>query len=161
MTKIFLYTDGACWGNPGVGGWAYVIKTKNVHENLLKEENGAVAYTTNNKMELTAFIRGIENVNLLLSNLDFNPSFLEIYSDSQYVIKGATLWRKNWKKKNYINVKNTELWMKVDDLLDNFSLAYSIHWVKGHSGHEENERCDKLATMAIEEFLDLQKKRSM
>ena len=136
MFKILLFTDGCCLGNPGPGGWACLIK-KDGKEVLLK---GGEPQTTNNRMELLAVIKGLE----ALSNSDE----VTIFTDSEYVLKGATEWLKNWKKKGFKTssgkpVKNRDLWEKLDRLLN----KKSITWVKvkAHSGHEENELVDRIA----------------
>ena len=124
---IFLYTDGAASGNPGPGGWGVVL----VCGNLRKELSGGFALTTNNRMELLAVIKGLEAIR-------WRGASVEVWSDSQYVVNTLS---KGWKRK-----KNHDLWARYDLLSQRFSLTF--HWVKGHAGHPENERCDRLAVQA-------------
>ena len=148
---IEIYTDGGCSGNPGPGGWAYVILGDSV---LLSEHWGAEKSTTNNRMELQAVIAALE----ALSSVDAKANTLTIYTDSQYVQKGITLWIKDWKGKGWKTsgkkpVKNQDLWQRLDAMtsaltaVDGFSINWV--WVKGHAGNEYNERCDELAQKAI------------
>jgi ribonuclease HI len=135
---IMLFTDGACSGNPGPGGWAYILRHpasgKEVHK------AGGEPDTTNNRMELTAVIEGLRAIK--------KPSHVEIYSDSQYVLKGLEEWMADWKKRGWKTaakkpVKNQELWKTLDDLKQLHELSF--HWIKGHNEHPENERCDAMA----------------
>lgn len=147
MTKDFnslphveLYTDGACSGNPGPGGWAYILRHPASGKEV--EASGGAPQTTNNRMELTAVIEGLEAIK--------TPSRVDVYSDSQYVLKGLNEWMDNWKKKGWKTaakkpVKNRELWEELDKLREIHTLSY--HWIKGHNEHPENERCDELAVM--------------
>lgn len=137
---VHIYTDGACQGNPGPGGWGVVLRYKG-HE---KELSGFVPDTTNNQMELMAAIKGIEAVN--------RPVPLCIYTDSEYVKKGMTEWLPQWKANHWKTaqkkpVKNKELWMQLDALAAPLDITW--HWVRGHAGHPENERADALARQAI------------
>ena len=136
MKKILLYSDGSSLGNPGPGGWGTLLKYKDV----IKELSGGDPYTTNNKMELQGAIEGLK----LLKE----PCDVEIISDSKYVVQGINEWLNNWIKNNWKTaakkpVKNVELWQEYV----NISKIHKIKatWVKGHAGHEENERCDILA----------------
>ncbi len=136
MKKVELYTDGACSKNPGNGGWAYLLKYKN----LQKENFGGEAETTNNKMELTAVIEGLKALK--------EPCIIDLYTDSRYVLDGATVWLKNWKSKNWLKadkkpVLNVSLWQELEKLMAPHQITW--HWVKGHAGHQENERVDFLA----------------
>ncbi len=136
MKKIELYTDGACSKNPGNGGWAYLLKYKN----LQKENFGGEAETTNNKMELTAVIEGLKALK--------EPCIIDLYTDSRYVLDGATVWLENWKSKNWLKadkkpVLNVSLWQELEKLMAPHQITW--HWVKGHAGHQENERVDFLA----------------
>ena len=124
---IFLYTDGAASGNPGPGGWGVVL----VCGNLRKELSGGFALTTNNRMELLAVIKGLEAIR-------WRGASVEVWSDSQYVVNTLS---QGWKRK-----KNHDLWARYDFLSQRFSITF--HWVKGHAGHPENERCDRLAVQA-------------
>lgn len=145
VTHIELFTDGACSGNPGPGGWAYILRE--VATGREEENSGGEAATTNNRMELLSVING-------LSKLD-KPCKVDLFSDSQYVLKGIDEWMDNWIKRgwkgtNRKTVKNLELWKQLDDLRQYHDLI--CHWVKGHNEHPENERCDRLAVEACEQF---------
>ena len=138
---INIYTDGACSGNPGIGGWGVVILV-NKQEILL---NGGDQLTTNNKMELTAAIKALEYFE--------TKKNLTIYTDSKYVKDGIESWIINWKKNGWKTstkkiVKNKELWMQLDNLIDKHSVTWK--WVKGHAGFEFNEKADELARKYIE-----------
>jgi len=144
-TRVELYTDGACSGNPGPGGWAYVLKHPS--SGTEREESGGEANTTNNRMEMLSVIRGLESLE--------RPCVVELYSDSQYVVKGLNEWLDGWKAKGWINskrepVKNKELWLQLDALRSKHEIH--CHWIKGHNEHPENERCDALAVAAINQF---------
>ena len=140
MKKVKIYTDGACSGNPGPGGYGTIIKY-NGHE---KELSGGYKNTTNNRMELLAVISGLEALK--------EPCIVDIYSDSKYVVDAIKQgWAKRWQKNHWMRNKkeaalNPDLWQRLLDLLDQHKVI--MHWVKGHAGHEENERCDKLAVAA-------------
>lgn len=143
LTKIELYTDGACSGNPGPGGWGTLLR----HGATEKELSGGERDTTNNRMELMAVIKGLEALK--------KRCHVEIYSDSKYVIDGATSWLEGWKKRGWKNaakepVKNSTLWKQLDELLQQHQVVF--HWVKGHAGHVENERVDALARSEIEKM---------
>ena len=137
MKTVTLYTDGACSGNPGPGGWGAILSYNGVE----KELSGGEANTTNNRMELTAVIRGLEALK--------EPCIVELYSDSKYVIdaleKGwAKSWQaKNWKKPDKKPALNPDLWEKLLALTDIHTLSY--HWVKGHADNPKNNRCDEMA----------------
>ena len=142
-SKVNLFTDGACSGNPGPGGWAYLL----VHPKTGKsrERSGAEPDTTNNRMELTAVIEGLSDLQ--------SPSIVELYSDSQYVLKGLDEWMAGWKRRGWKTaskqpVKNVDLWKQLDDLVKAHQISF--HWVRGHDGHPENERVDDLAVQARE-----------
>ncbi len=144
-THVELYTDGACSGNPGPGGWAYVLK--HPASDSETEASGGDADTTNNQMELRAVIEGLS----VLSR----ASVVDVYSDSKYVLNGLGEWIDNWKQRGWKTaakkpVKNRELWEQLDELREKHDLRY--HWIKGHSEHPENERCDALAVAAVEQF---------
>lgn len=137
---IIIYTDGACSGNPGPGGWGAYLKW-NGHE---KELSGGEVETTNNRMEMMAVIKALE---ALKKNSD-----VHLYTDSKYVLQGATEWLAGWKARGWKGankkpVKNQDLWEQIDSLLKQHSVQF--YWVKGHSGDENNERVDKLAVDAI------------
>lgn len=140
MKKIEIFTDGACQGNPGPGGWGAILRY-NGHE---KEISGGDAHTTNNRMELLSVI---ESLTLLKE-----PCDVTLYSDSKYVCdaisKGwAKSWqKKGWKKSNNSPALNSDLWEKLLTLIDKHKI--NVVWIKGHAGHPENERCDKLAVLA-------------
>lgn len=139
--KVYIYTDGACSGNPGKGGWGAIL----VYKNHRKEISGAEKETTNNKMELTAMIKALD----LLKE----PCEVEAYTDSKYLCDSINNgWAQSWKNNNWIKkdkkpALNANLWEKLLNLTEKHSVK--INWVKGHAGHPENERCDELATGAI------------
>lgn len=135
---VYLYTDGACLGNPGPGGWGVVLSW----DGQIKELSGGQADTTNNQMELTAVIKGLESLK--------RPVSLQIVTDSKYVMQGITQWMAGWKRNGWRTaakkpVANRELWEKLDSLLSGHTVSWE--WVKGHSGHQQNERCDALASL--------------
>ena len=136
-----IYTDGACRGNPGVGGWGAILE----YDNKIKEINGFSNETTNNIMELTAVIRSLKELNRSCNII--------ITTDSNYVKDGITAWIHNWKVNgwktaNKKTVKNKKLWLELDDLVKQHKITWK--WIKGHSGHPENERADQLANQAID-----------
>ncbi|UOM34058.1 ribonuclease HI [Acuticoccus sp. I52.16.1] len=141
--KVVIYTDGACSGNPGPGGWGAIL-TYGAHE---KELYGGEAHTTNNRMELTAAIKGLEALK--------RPTEVEIVTDSQYVRQGITQWLAKWKRNGWQTaekkpVKNDDLWRELSDLTQRHKVEWS--WVKGHAGHPENERADELARQGIKDI---------
>ena len=143
MNKVEIFTDGACKGNPGLGGWGAILR----YGTTEKEIYGASKNTTNNIMELTAVIESLKNLK--------KPCELIITTDSKYVKNGITEWIHNWKKNGWRTaakkeVKNKELWIELDSLIQIHSITWD--WVKGHSGHPENERADLLANVAIEKL---------
>ena len=143
MDYVEIFTDGACKGNPGPGGWGALLRSGH-HEKCLK---GGEPQTTNNRMELMAAI-------MALSSLK-RSCRVDLTTDSQYVKKGITEWMINWKKNNWKTaakkpVKNADLWQQLDALVNQHEVSW--HWVKGHSGHAENERVDELANQAIVEL---------
>ena len=140
---IEIYTDGACRGNPGPGGWGALLRAGK-HE---KELWGGDEHTTNNRMEMTAVIKALQALK--------KPSEVVLTTDSQYVRKGITEWIEGWKRKNWQTaakkpVKNVELWKEIDALASQHKVEW--RWVKGHSGHKENERVDQLANRGIDEL---------
>ena len=142
--KLKIYVDGACLGNPGPGGWGVFVVDGNDAE---FEFCGNEEHTTNNRMEMMSAIMALENIN--------PNSTVEIYTDSQYVKNGITLWVKNWIKNNWKTagkqpVKNQDLWEKLHSLIQQHQVSW--HWVKGHSGIFGNERADALARNAIVQF---------
>jgi ribonuclease HI len=141
---VEIYTDGACRGNPGPGGWAATLQW----EGHLRELSGAERETTNNRMELTAVIRALEALK--------RPMPVRVYTDSQYVRQGITEWMANWKKRDWRTadkkpVKNRDLWEALDAAAARHDVEW--HWVKGHSGVPGNERVDALANAAIDALL--------
>jgi ribonuclease HI len=134
--NVEIFTDGACSGNPGPGGWAALLRYKGVE----KELSGGEMDTTNNRMEMMAVIEGLKALK--------KPSTVDLYTDSQYVQKGVTEWMKGWKAKGWPDrIKNQDLWLRIDAEIARHDVTF--HWVRGHDGHEENERVDKLAVAAI------------
>jgi ribonuclease HI len=137
---VEIFSDGACRGNPGPGGWGIVLRFKDQEKELW----GGEAATTNNRMELMAVIRALEALT--------RPSRVRVYTDSQYVQKGISQWIHAWKRKNWLTadrkpVKNVDLWQELDALARKHDVEW--HWVKGHAGHPENERADRLANKGI------------
>ncbi len=144
MKQIEIFTDGACQGNPGPGGWGAILRYKGIE----KEISGGEANTTNNRMELTAVIKALQ----LLKE----PCMVNLYSDSQYVCNALKLgWAKKWRSNGWMRNKkepalNPELWQELLSLYEKHTI--NVIWVKGHNGHPENERCDKLAVSAAQRF---------
>ena len=141
--RVLLFTDGACSGNPGPGGWGALLRYRG-HE---KELSGGEAETTNNRMELLAAIRGLEALK--------RPVRVRICTDSQYVMKGVTEWLADWKRRGWKTadrqpVKNVDLWQRLEAALSPHQVDWE--WVRGHSGHPENERADQLARAAIRQL---------
>ncbi len=144
VPHVELYTDGACSGNPGPGGWAYILRHR--ASDSEREDSGGEARTTNNRMELMAVIRGLSALT--------RESRGDVYSDSQYVLNGLDSWMDGWKKKGWVTaskspVKNRDLWELLDELRGKHDLSY--HWIRGHNEHPENERADRLAVAARDE----------
>ena len=144
MKQVIIYTDGACRGNPGPGGRGALIR----FDSAEKEIFGGQANTTNNQMELSAAIEGLSILT--------EPCNVEIFTDSKYVMDGITQWIQNWKKNNWRtaakkDVKNKELWQKLDQLITEHQVQW--HWVKGHSGDAGNEAADLLANKGIDSIL--------
>jgi ribonuclease HI len=142
--KILIWTDGACLGNPGPGGWGALLRW-NGHE---RELSGGEPDTTNNRMELMAAIQALEALK--------RASVVTLTTDSQYVRKGITEWMVNWKRNGWKTaakkpVKNEDLWRRLDQAVARHKIDW--RWVKGHSGHPENERADELASLAAKGFL--------
>ena len=133
---IYLYTDGAASGNPGPGGWGAVLKCGN----LRREMSGGFSLTTNNRMELLAVIMGLEAIK-------WENATVEVWSDSSYVVKAVTEgWLPKWIATGFKKKKNQDLWLRFDAIYHRHSVTF--HWLKGHAGHPENERCDRLAVEA-------------
>lgn len=138
---VELFTDGACTGNPGPGGWAYILRDAATRS--AREGSGGEPETTNNRMELSAVIEGLRALK--------QPCNVTLYSDSEYVVKGLNEWMVGWKAKGWRRggrgaVANQELWMELDRLREHHTLT--ARWVRGHAGHPENSRCDELAVAA-------------
>lgn len=141
--RVELFTDGACRGNPGPGGWGVFMR----YQGTEKELFGGEVETTNNRMELMAAIQGLEGLN--------KSCDVVLTTDSQYVLKGATEWMAGWKRKNWVTaakkpVKNVDLWQRLEKAL----LPHTVKWVwvRGHTGHPENERADDLANRGVDEL---------
>ena len=148
MHNLFAYTDGACSGNPGPGGWGVLLVAKNQNK-IIKERElfGGQEDTTNNQMELLAAISALETLD--------RPSKIKIITDSSYVKNGVTQWLENWKNNKWKTaskkpVKNAELWRRLDQARSRHEVIWV--WVKGHAGHPENERADELARKGMEPF---------
>ena len=145
MEIVELFTDGACRGNPGKGGWGVLMRYGSAEKKIY----GGDASTTNNRMELMAVIKGLEALT--------QSCKVKITTDSKYVLTGCTEWIVNWKKRNWRTankkpVLNVELWKRLDELLQNHEIEWV--WVKGHSGHLENEIADQLANQGIDELIE-------
>lgn len=141
--KVELFTDGACSGNPGPGGWGAILRWRGVEKELF----GGAADTTNNRMEMMAVIEGLKALK--------RPCQITIYTDSQYVLKGVTEWLSGWKARGWKTadkkpVKNIDLWQVLDAEIANHTIEW--RWVKGHAGHPENERADQLARDGVAEI---------
>lgn len=141
MKRVDIFTDGACKGNPGPGGWGVLLRMGSRE----KELSGGEPHTTNNRMEMTAVVRGLAALK--------EPCEVTIHSDSRYVIDGMTKWIFGWQKKGWVNaakkpVANTDLWQELIDAARPHRISWQ--WVKGHDGHPENERVDALACAAAE-----------
>ncbi len=149
MKKVELYTDGACSGNPGPGGWAFILRCTKTQKEL--ERSDGEPESTNNRMELTAVIMGLQALK--------EPCEVTLFADSTYVLQGMKSWMAGWKKRGWkrkdgsklVPVKNVELWKQLDEAMQ----THTIHFehVKGHDGHVENERCDVLAVAAYQRYL--------
>lgn len=148
LSQVTIYTDGACKGNPGPGGWGALLQYSGKTAPITKEIYGGELQTTNNRMELMA---AIEALRLLK-----RPCQVAFYIDSQYVRQGMLEWMDNWKKNGWKNakkkpVKNADLWQVLDALCQLHKIEW--HWVKGHAGHPGNERADQLANLGVEQTL--------
>ena len=147
--KVVIHTDGACSGNPGPGGWGVILQS-GPHR---KELSGGEPLTTNNRMELTAAIEALEALKA--------PSEVELYTDSHYLRGGITSWIRSWKRNGWRTadkkpVKNAELWERLDKATERHKVRW--HWVRGHRGHDENERADELARQGMAPFLPARRK---
>ncbi len=141
--RVIIHTDGACSGNPGPGGWGAILEYRGVE----KELYGGEPETTNNRMELTAAIEALAALK--------RPSTVELHTDSKYLRDGITQWIHNWKRNGWKTaakkpVKNADLWQRLDELLSGHKIEW--HWVKGHAGHDLNERADELARIGMAPF---------
>ena len=147
MNPVEIYTDGACKGNPGPGGWGVLLRAANGQE---KELFGGERETTNNRMELMAVIQALQALK--------RPCAVSLYLDSEYVRKGITEWIHGWKAKGWRTaakqpVKNADLWQTLDTLVHGGAHRIEWHWVKGHAGHVDNERADALANRGVAQAL--------
>ena len=146
MNSVEIYTDGACKGNPGPGGWGALLKSGSTEKELF----GGEAQTTNNRMEMMAVIEALRALK--------KPCEVSLHVDSQYVLKGMTEWLPGWKAKGWRTaakqpVKNVELWKALDDLVNQAGHRITWHWVRGHDGNPGNERADALANRGVEQVL--------
>jgi len=147
--QVHLFTDGGCSGNPGPGGWGFILRHLATEKEM--EQSGGVEETTNNRMELTAVVQGLSTIK--------RPCVVELFTDSVYVGKGMTEWMPKWKKNDWQRrekgqlkpVKNVDLWQQLDEQLQIHDVSYTR--VAGHSGHPENDRADELAVAAYQQFL--------
>ena len=147
--EVMLYTDGGCSGNPGPGGWAFILRHLPTGKEM--EGFGSEQHTTNNKMEMIAVIEGLKKLK--------RKTKVCVVTDSSYIQQGISTWIKNWKKNNWkrkdgntwVPVKNVELWQEMDALVQQNEVTFT--WIKGHAGHAENERCDELAVAAYQKYL--------
>ena len=144
MKTVTIYTDGACRGNPGPGGWGAILR----YGDHVRELQGGEPETTNNRMELMAAIMGLAALT--------RPSRVELHTDSRYVRDGITQWLPEWRRRNWLTrarkpVKNKDLWIRLADLVERHDVDW--HWVKGHSGNPGNERADALANMGLDQAL--------
>jgi len=144
LKHVTIYTDGACRGNPGPGGWGAILRFGTVERELC----GGESETTNNRMEMTAAIRALEALR--------EPCAVELHTDSTYLRDGITQWLEGWKRRGWRTaakkpVRNQDLWLLLDDLSGRHDVTW--HWVKGHSGHDDNERADELANRGLEKNL--------
>jgi ribonuclease HI len=146
--EVLLFTDGACSGNPGPGGWAYILRHAGTKAE--KEASGGVRETTNNRMELQAVVEGLTAIK--------RPCYVEVLTDSEYVRKGLSEWMAGWKRNGWKRreggklkeLKNADLWKKLDELISTHRFKFTR--VAGHSGHPENDRCDELAVAAYQKY---------
>lgn len=149
VARVEIFTDGACSGNPGIGGWGVILRYKNIE----KELSGGEAETTNNRMELTAVIEALRALKTVCN--------ITLYTDSKYVMDGVTEWLPKWKCNNWKTankrdcVKNVDLWTQLDELVKQHEICWI--WVKGHNGHPENERVDALARLEVQRIKENQK----
>lgn len=149
LSEVLLFTDGACSGNPGPGGWAFIMRHPASGKEI--ERAGGEPETTNNRMELLAVIQGLKTLK--------RPARVEVFTDSTYVGKGFSEWMPKWKaagwrrrvKGGWAEVKNEDLWRRLDELLAQHEVTFTH--IRGHSGHPENERCDALAVAAYQKYL--------
>ena len=144
MADVALFTDGACSGNPGPGGWGVILRWRGAEKELC----GGELQTTNNRMEMMAVIQGLNSLK--------RPCEIDVFTDSQYVQKGVTEWLRGWKARGWKTadkkpVKNEDLWRLLDEAAAPHQVAW--HWVRGHAGHAENERADALARRGLAETL--------
>jgi len=144
QSKVVIYTDGACKGNPGPGGWGVVLRSADKEKHL----HGGELMTTNNRMEMTAVIEALKALKM--------ACHVSLYTDSKYVMQGVTEWMGGWKARGWKTagkdpVKNVDLWQEIDELLGKHQIDWQ--WVKGHAGHPGNELADALANQGVEEIL--------
>lgn len=150
MKQVKLITDGACIGNPGPGGWACVIR----YQDNKRELSGSEAETTNNRMELTAAVEGLRTLK--------EPCEVEVTTDSKYMMNGITKWIENWKRNGWRTaakkpVLNQDLWQQLDELASRHQMSWK--WTRGHANHQDNNRCDELATLAAHDQSSSRRRR--
>lgn len=151
MRKINVYTDGACSGNPGNGGWAYIVEVQEGDHFEKFAKSGSAINVTNNQMELMAVIEALRDIRDKFSNITATDKIL-ITSDSKYAISGSTEWRSGWERRGWKNSKgqpvaNRQMWERLYSLIDDLNVRWK--WVKGHAGHPQNETCDMMATAEV------------
>jgi len=144
LPRVSIFSDGACAGNPGPGGWAAILRDEGTGREV--RISGAEEDATNNRMELTAAIRGLEMLK--------KPCRVQVVSDSQYLVKGLNEWLDRWRRKNWHTtagpVRNRDLWERLAELKGTHQIT--CHWIAGHAGHLENEECDRMAREALEKL---------
>jgi ribonuclease HI len=146
LPKVTIYTDGACSGNPGPGGWGALLRSANSTGTHEKELSGGEAQTTNNRMELTAALQALQALK--------QPCQVDLFTDSEYLKRGVTEWMAGWRRRGWKRkegeLANADLWQALDQAIQRHQISW--HWVRGHVGHRDNERVDALAKAAIQQI---------